>query len=292
MIKVVNGKQRDRDAAAGLREIGVPGDGVSRVASSFGIAGLLGWPVAHSRSPVIHNHWLAQHGIAGRYVLFPVPPEKLEAAIRGPLGARHARLQRHHAAQAGDLSAARSRRRACAPHRRREYGRRRAGRLAHAASTTTATASSRACATPTLRGSPTAGRSRAGRRRGRARGRGKSGRSGCDARSASPIARSPRRSEIADAFGSAVNVVPWEQREEALDDVALLANATSLGMAGKPPLDLSLDRLPTSARRRSHLRCRRRPRSWPPRVRAATSPSTGSACCSTRRGRRSTRGSA
>ncbi len=49
----------------------------------FGIAGLLGWPVAHSRSPVIHNHWLAQYGIAGRYVLFPVPPEKLEAAVRG-----------------------------------------------------------------------------------------------------------------------------------------------------------------------------------------------------------------
>ena len=32
---------------------------------------------------MIHNHWLAQHGIAGRYVLFPVPPEKLEAAVRG-----------------------------------------------------------------------------------------------------------------------------------------------------------------------------------------------------------------
>ena len=50
---------------------------------AFGIAGLLGWPVAHSRSPVIHNHWLAQYGIPGRYVLFPVPPEKLEAAVRG-----------------------------------------------------------------------------------------------------------------------------------------------------------------------------------------------------------------
>src|SRR6266568_5686644 len=49
----------------------------------FGIAGLLGWPVAHSRSPVIHNHWLAHHGIPGRYVLFAVPPEKLEAAVRG-----------------------------------------------------------------------------------------------------------------------------------------------------------------------------------------------------------------
>src|SRR5947207_13047287 len=51
--------------------------------NAFGVAGLLGWPVAHSRSPVIHNHWLAHYGIPGRYVLFAVPPEKLEAAIRG-----------------------------------------------------------------------------------------------------------------------------------------------------------------------------------------------------------------
>jgi shikimate dehydrogenase len=59
-------------------------------ASTFGIAGVLGWPVAHSRSPVIHNHWLAQYGIPGRYVLFAVPPERLEAAVRGlaPLGLR------------------------------------------------------------------------------------------------------------------------------------------------------------------------------------------------------------
>ena len=41
--------------------------------------------------------------------------------------------------------------------------------------------------------------------------------------------------------------MPWEQREDALDGVALLANATSLGMAGKPPLDIALDRLPKHA---------------------------------------------
>ena len=44
-----------------------------------------------------------------------------------------------------------------------------------------------------------------------------------------------------------MKVVPWEQREEALDGIALLANATSLGMAGKPPLDIALDRLPPKA---------------------------------------------
>jgi len=41
--------------------------------------------------------------------------------------------------------------------------------------------------------------------------------------------------------------VPWERRNEALDGVALLANATSAGMAGKPALDIALDRLPKHA---------------------------------------------
>src|ERR1043165_6212804 len=48
--------------------------------NTFGIAGLLGWPVAQSRSPVIHNHWLSHYGIAGRYVLFPLPPGRLQSA--------------------------------------------------------------------------------------------------------------------------------------------------------------------------------------------------------------------
>jgi len=53
--------------------------------------------------------------------------------------------------------------------------------------------------------------------------------------------------EIAAAVGAAVKVLPWNQREDALDGIALLANATSLGMSGKPPLDLALDRLPERA---------------------------------------------
>ena len=60
--------------------------------------------------------------------------------------------------------------------------------------------------------------------------------------------------EIADAVGPVVKVLPWDQRADALDGVALLANATSLGMAGKPPLEISLDRLPQQrAGRRPHL---------------------------------------
>ena len=41
--------------------------------------------------------------------------------------------------------------------------------------------------------------------------------------------------------------MPWDERADALDGVALLANATSLGSAGKPALEMPLDRLPAGA---------------------------------------------
>ncbi len=37
-------------------------------------AGIAGWPVAHSRSPMIHRHWLRELGISGSYEQFAVPP--------------------------------------------------------------------------------------------------------------------------------------------------------------------------------------------------------------------------
>ena len=50
------------------------------------------------------------------------------------------------------------------------------------------------------------------------------------------------------AFPAArVEAVAWEERAAALEGVALLANATSLGMAGQPPLELPLDALPPAA---------------------------------------------
>jgi shikimate dehydrogenase len=42
----------------------------------------MGWPVDHSRSPAIHNHWIAHHGLRGAYVLLPVQPDTLEQALR------------------------------------------------------------------------------------------------------------------------------------------------------------------------------------------------------------------
>ena len=46
------------------------------------LAGVMGWPVAHSRSPLIHGYWLKRHGIAGSYIPLPVRPEDAVAAIR------------------------------------------------------------------------------------------------------------------------------------------------------------------------------------------------------------------
>ena len=37
---------------------------------------VVGWPAGHSRSPLIHNYWLRQHGIAGEYLAQAVPPEQ------------------------------------------------------------------------------------------------------------------------------------------------------------------------------------------------------------------------
>jgi shikimate dehydrogenase len=38
---------------------------------------VMGWPIAHSRSPMIHGYWLKKHGISGTYDRVPVEPENL-----------------------------------------------------------------------------------------------------------------------------------------------------------------------------------------------------------------------
>jgi shikimate dehydrogenase len=43
---------------------------------------VVGHPIAHSRSPLIHGHWLAAHGIAGAYERLDVAPEAFPAFIR------------------------------------------------------------------------------------------------------------------------------------------------------------------------------------------------------------------
>ena len=47
------------------------------------VAGIIGWPVGHSRSPRLHGYWLRHYAIDGAYVPFAVKPEDLAAALGG-----------------------------------------------------------------------------------------------------------------------------------------------------------------------------------------------------------------
>ncbi|CAN7670556.1 shikimate dehydrogenase [Bosea sp. LjRoot90] len=42
---------------------------------------IIGHPVGHSRSPLIHGHWLAEHGLAGSYERVEVPPAEVPGFI-------------------------------------------------------------------------------------------------------------------------------------------------------------------------------------------------------------------
>lgn len=44
---------------------------------------VIGHPIGHSRSPLIHGHWLTLHGLAGSYDKIPVAPEDLDGFVRG-----------------------------------------------------------------------------------------------------------------------------------------------------------------------------------------------------------------
>src|SRR3954449_1679697 len=50
--------------------------------SKFLIAGVMGWPVMHSRPPKLHNFWLQQYGLSGTYVPLEIKQDQLEQALR------------------------------------------------------------------------------------------------------------------------------------------------------------------------------------------------------------------
>ncbi len=52
------------------------------VSGAARLAGVMGWPVAHSRSPRVHGFWLERYGVDGAYVPLRVAPEKLADSLR------------------------------------------------------------------------------------------------------------------------------------------------------------------------------------------------------------------
>ncbi len=95
------------------------------IPNGFGLAGIIGMPVAHSRSPVIHNYWLNAHGIRGAYVPLAVAPERLKDALPGlvALGFRGCNVTMPHKQTAMALLRPCQRHRQT--HRRRQHHRRR-----------------------------------------------------------------------------------------------------------------------------------------------------------------------
>ena len=52
-----------------------------RISGTALLAGVMGWPVSHSRSPQLHGYWLRRHSIDGAYLPLPVRPEKFASAL-------------------------------------------------------------------------------------------------------------------------------------------------------------------------------------------------------------------
>jgi shikimate dehydrogenase len=53
-----------------------------KITGATRLAGIMGWPVAHSRSPLLHGFWLDETGVDGAYLPLPVRPEDIERALR------------------------------------------------------------------------------------------------------------------------------------------------------------------------------------------------------------------
>ncbi|MCZ4316751.1 shikimate dehydrogenase [Comamonadaceae bacterium G21597-S1] len=213
---------------------------------NFALAGLMGWPVAHSRSPDIHNHWMAEHGLRGAYVLLPVVPDGLDQALRAlpVLGFAGCNLTIPHKVAAMALVD------------RVDPVARRIGAI-----NTVVVQPDGSLAgfnndgfgyIESLRDEVPGWRADAGPVV--VMGAGGAARAvlvGLAEQGAREIRLCNRSADKARALaaelGAPVRAVPWEQRHAALADAALLVNTTSQGMHGQAPLDLSLDALPPRA---------------------------------------------
>ncbi len=46
------------------------------------LTGLIGYPVSHSKSPKIHDFWIAEHGLDAEYKLFTTPPARVRQVVK------------------------------------------------------------------------------------------------------------------------------------------------------------------------------------------------------------------
>ena len=214
--------------------------------ATFRLAGVMGWPVMHSRSPRLHNAWLKRFGIAGYYAPLPVEPGKVEAALRALPALNFAGCN------------------VTLPHKQEIV------RIADHVDPAARAIGAANCVVVRADGSLAAFNYdvfgflealRAGAPDWRADqgpavvlGAGGAARAvvyALIAEGAPEVRVVNRTLERAQAFaaefGASVTPLRWEERADALAGAALLVNTTSNGMVGQPPLEIALDALPRAA---------------------------------------------
>jgi shikimate dehydrogenase len=212
----------------------------------FLLAGVMGWPVMHSRSPKLHNYWFERYGLAGTYVPLAIQPEALEKALRAlpALGFAGCNLTIPHKEQALRIV---------------DHADARARRIGAISCVTvnpdgslTGTNNDWYGFVENLREAFPGWRADAGP--AVVMGAGGASRAVVaaliheGAKEIRLINRTRARAEsLAAALGGPVSVLGWDERHKALEGAALLVNTTSQGMVGNPPLDPSLDALPRTA---------------------------------------------
>ena len=205
---------------------------------------VIGWPVGHSRSPLIHNHWISRLGLDAEYRREAVPPEKFadfvtHLAEHGYIGA-NVTIPNKEAALA--LSRA--------DERAKRVG---------AANTLWLDGDTLRSTNTDVQGfldnlDVAAPGWDKGLNRAAVIGAGGTARAvvyGLVERGVPHIQvinRSLDRAiALRDTFGAQVHPLPWDARNESLAGAGLLVNTTSLGMTGNPPLPIDLGRLPANA---------------------------------------------
>jgi shikimate dehydrogenase len=214
------------------------------MSDSVRAACVIGWPAGHSRSPLIHNYWIEEHGIAGEYRQEAVPPEQFPEflktlAKRGYVGAN---VTLPHKVAALALTKPDDRARAVGA----------ANTLWLAGRTLRSTNTDVEGFLDNLDASVPGWDK--GLDKAVVLGAGGAARAvvfGLVERGVQHIHVVNRTYEralaIAERFGSNVRAGRWEEMTGLLTGAGLLVNATTLGMAGQPALEVNLKPLPDSA---------------------------------------------
>jgi shikimate dehydrogenase len=210
------------------------------------LAGVCGFPIGHSRSPVLFAHWFRAYGIPGYYVPLRIAPEAFASVVRtlALAGFRGVNVTVPHKAAALALADG-------ATEAARAIGA--ANTLSFGADGLIKADNSDAYGFITnLRAGAFGWDPRSGP--AILLGAGGAARAAAHVLLAEGVPalritnRTRGRAEaLACHFGKRLEVVDWSEREVALDGAATIVNATSLGMIGKPPLELSLDAAPPTA---------------------------------------------